>query len=136
MRKSKKFRDDGILMLRVIENRKYPVGKIVTCDTLMYPSISDKDFDSIDKEQWKWETREFPYPLFGKKKKGEVFLIKLETTHNYSHIGIHEDTVLLEKAKQAFINHDEWWKIKWEELGKKMEESGFFSNKIEGPIEL
>ena len=125
---SKKTKENSVLMVRVLENTKHPGGKFVTCDVLTYPSINDNDFDNIDKKDWIWETRVFPYPLFTNMKVGDVFLIRLETTEEYSKVGLYINDTLLEKSKENFINHDKLFNTKWKNIVKGFGKDGFFKN--------
>lgn len=124
-----------ILLARVIENKKYSGGKFCYCDVLISPALNDPNFESVDMEDWKWSDRSFEYPLFKKMKDG-VFLISLEKENNIISISLYEDPELKLKADNYYSLFKKRSDERWKKLGEEMEKSGFFSNRLEGPIEL
>ncbi len=124
-----------ILLVRVIENKRYSGGKFVYCDVLLSPSVNDPNFESIDKEDWKWTSKNFEYPLFKNKKNG-IFLVSLVKDTDRLSISIFEDDELQKKAQVGWDKHEEDSKKRWKELGERLEKSGFFKPRIEGTIEL
>ena len=123
-----------ILLVKVIENKKYPGGKFCYCDVLISPALNDVNFESVDMNDWEWTARNFEYPLFKKMKNG-VFLISLERESGSISMCVHEDSELKSKADYYLSEFNKKKAEDWRILGEKLEKSGFFKP-LEGPIEL
>lgn len=118
-----------VLALRVFENKKYPLGSFVSCDTLMSPLLNSKNFLSVHPKDYVWETREWAYPLFKNKKKGDVFCIEIIVSEEFSQFKILNDNQYLRNAKKAFIKSDKHSKKQWAKLGKKWDKIAFKKEK-------
>jgi len=129
-----------VCALRVFENKKYPSGaKLVTCDFLASPLLNSKNFSSVDPKDYVWQTREWIYPLFKNKKRGDVFCIEIIVAEEFSQVKILNDTNnvnnwYIADAKKAFLKSDKHSKKQW----ARLKHSKFFRKpeKPKGKIEL
>lgn len=116
----------------VYENKNYPSGKIVICNVLAYPLITDIEFNKINPKKYKWENREFKYPLFNNFKINECFLFRVYVDKKQGIIDLYKDEQWLNRGKKAKLEWDNWMTEQWDKLGKDWN----MNEKLEGNIEL
>lgn len=123
-------------LVHMLTNKKYGKERIIEGEALIHPLLSDKNFDSIPFEDYKWETKLFVQPFLLKKKKGEVFVIEGRVTHDSIAFQICRSEEKNKKAKELYEKYSTWNSKRFKETLDRVEKSGLFNKPLDHKIDI